>query len=230
MKSACFRALTAGLLFFAGSLAAQPAGEGSPRDKLWRIVTACLGPEDAEYCQRCATPRADSACAQNRRCEDTTELWGETNEFVAIRDVKMCSCPAGFVHGLAIPRARVRGIEASPLPNGIWAFAWAVAQGKIANESTIALVVNSTRTRTQDQLHIHLVRLREDARQNFTGRTASVLRLDDVWSTASQQAANQPSLKDYSVLVARDLKGGFMVLVESNDKSVERAYTQRICR
>jgi CDP-diacylglycerol pyrophosphatase len=229
MRRSCIHGLAAALLV-AAALAPASASEGSARDKLWHIVTSCVGPADADYCRRCATPRVDSACAQNRRCEDTTEVWGETDEFVAIRDVKMCSCPAGFVHGLAIPRTRVRGIEASPLPQGIFAFAWPIAQGKIADESTIALVVNSVRTRTQDQLHVHLVRLREDARQNFTGRTASVLRLDDVWTTASRLAADQPSLKDYSVLVARDLKDGFMVLVESNDKSVERAYTQRICR
>ena len=230
MKSSCIRALAAGVLFFAGTLAALSAGEGGSRDKLWRIVTTCLGAEDAEYCRRCDSPRTDTACPHNRRCEDTTEVWGETNEYVAIRDIKMCSCPAGFVHGLVIPRTRVKGIEASPLPHGIWAFAWAVAQGKIADDSTIALVVNSARGRSQDQLHVHLVRLRDDARQNFAGRMASVLRLDDVWSAVSQLAANQPTLKDYNVLVVTSLKGGFEVLVDSNDRSLERTYTQRTCR
>jgi CDP-diacylglycerol pyrophosphatase len=230
MTISCIRALAAGVLFFAGALAAWSAGEGGSRDKLWRIVATCLGPEDAGYCQRCDSPRTDTACPQSRRCEDTTEVWGETNEYVAIRDIKMCSCPAGFVHGLALPRTKVKGIEASPLPHGIWAFAWAVARGKIADDSTIALVVNSARGRTQDQLHVHLVRLNGDARQSFTGRMASVLRLDEVWSAASQLAANEPPLKDYNVLVTSDLKGGFEVLVESNDKSLERTYTQRACR
>lgn len=230
MTSFCFRALAAGLLFFAGTAAALSAGEGPSRDKLWSIVTTCLGPEDAEYCQRCDSPRVGTACSQRRRCEDTTEVWGETNKYVAIRDIKMCSCPAGFVHGLAIPRTKIKGIEAFPLPHGIWAFAWAVAQRKIGDESTIALVVNSARGRTQDQLHVHLVRLREDARQNFAGRMASVPRLDDVWNAVSQLAANQPPLKDYNVLVASKLEGGFEVLVENNDRSLERTYTQRACR
>jgi CDP-diacylglycerol pyrophosphatase len=230
MTRSCVHVLAAGVLAFAGALAAQSASEGNSRDKLWNIVTTCVGAEDAGYCQRCNAPRADSACQHSRRCEDTTEVWDKTSEYVAIRDVKMCSCPAGFVHGLAIPRTKVKGIEASPLPHGIWAFAWAVAQGKIADDSTIALVVNSARGRSQDQLHVHLVRLREDARRNFTGRMASVLRLDDVWNAVSQLAANQPPLKDYNVLVASDLKGGFEVLVENNDKSLERTYTQRTCR
>lgn len=224
------RALAAGLLFFAGAVAAQSAGDGGSRDKLWRIVSACLGPVDAGYCQRCESPRVDSACANKHRCEDTTEVWGETGEFVAIRNIKMCSCPAGFMHGLALPRARNRGVEEAPLPQGIWDFAWAVARGKIPDDSTIALVVNSARRRTQDQLHVHLVRLREDARQNFTGRSASVLRLDEVARAVSQLAALEPPLKDYNVLVASDLKGGFEVLVEISDKSLERAYTHRACR
>jgi CDP-diacylglycerol pyrophosphatase len=223
-------ALVAGVLFFAGTLAALPAGDGGSRDKLRRIITTCLGPADAGYCQRCDSPRVGTACPHSRRCEDTTEVWGETDEYVAIRDVKMCSCPDGFVHGLALPRAKLKGIEASPLPNGIWAFAWAVAQGKIADDSAIALVVNSARGRTQDQLHVHLVRLRVDARRNFAGRMASVPRLDDVWSAVSQLAANEPPLKDYNVLVASNLKDGFDVVVESNDKSLERTYTQRTCR
>ncbi|TAK72717.1 MAG: hypothetical protein EPO19_00895 [Betaproteobacteria bacterium] len=223
-------ALAAGVLLFAGTPAAVSADEGGVRDKLWRIVTSCLGPEDAGYCRRCDSPRVDTACPHGGRCEDTTAVWRETNEFVAIRDIKMCSCPAGFVHGLALPRARVKGIEASPLPDGIWAFAWTVAREKIADESTIALVVNSVRRRSQDQLHVHLVRLRDDARQNFTGRIASVSRLDAVWSAARQLTANQPPLKDYNVLVASDLKGGFEVLVESNERSLERTYTQRTCR
>lgn len=229
MTRSCVRLLATGVLLFAGALAAVSAGESGSRDKLWRIVTTCLGPEDAEYCQRCAYPRVDSACPHRRGCEDTTEVWDETDEYVAIRDIKMCSCPAGFVHGLALPRTKVKGIEASPLPNGIWAFAWAVAQGKIRDDSTIALVVNSARGRSQDQLHVHLVRLRDDARQNFAGRMASVLRLDEVWAAVTQLAAGQPRLEDYNVLVASDLKGGFEVLVEGNDKSLERTYTQRTC-
>jgi CDP-diacylglycerol pyrophosphatase len=230
MKSFCIRALATCVLFLAGTTAALSAGDGGSRDKLWRIVSTCLGPEDAGYCQHCDSPRVETACPHGRRCEDTTEVWHETTEYVAIRDIKMCTCPGGFVHGLALPRTQVKGIEASPLPNGIWAFAWAVAQGKITDDSTIALVVNSTRGRTQDQLHVHLVRLRDDARQNFTGRMASVLRLDDVWSAVRQLAANEPHLKDYNVLVASNLKGGFEVLVEGNAKSLERTYTQRTCR
>jgi len=215
----------------ASAAGAADAAPQRDRDILWKIVSGCLGPEDAEYCQRCAAPRAGSACVRNQGCENTTEIWEQNDEFVAIRDIKMCSCPAGFVHGLALPRSRIRGIEASPLPNGIWGFAWTVAQRKIADAATIALVVNSARGRSQDQLHVHLVRLREDARRNFSARSTQVSGLDDIWGTASRLAAREPALADYNVLVASDQKGGFEVLVEGNDKtSLERAYTQRVCR
>ena len=223
------RMLAAGVLYFAGTHSAVSAGGGHSRDTLWNIVATCLGPEDTEYCLRCATPRVGSACSGGRRCEETTDVWAKSSEYVAIRDIKMCSCPAGFVHGLAIPRMPVKGVEALQRPVGIWAFAWAVAHDKIRDDSSIALVVNSARLRSQDQLHVHLVRLQNDARQRFSGRLAPVLRLDEVWGAATRLAAEQPPLNDYGVLVASDLKGGHVVLVESNDRSLERTYTQRTC-
>lgn len=229
MRAGLIRLATACALFFAACATALSAGGGGAKDKLWNIVANCLDPAAVEYCRRCSSPRADAACAQRQRCEETTEVWGANDDYVAIRDLKMCSCPAGFVHGLALPRAKVKGIGADPLPDGIWSFAWAVAQEKIADSATIALVVNSARWRTQDQLHVHLVRLRDSARRNLIGRSATVPRLDAVWSIARRLAANRPALNDYSVLVARNLDGGFVVLVGENDRSLERAYTERTC-
>jgi CDP-diacylglycerol pyrophosphatase len=152
-----------------------------------------------------------------------------SDAFIAMRDIKMCSCPAGFVHGLAIPRTAVRGVEAPQLPQDIWSFAWAVARRKIEDTSVIALVVNSARQRSQDQLHVHLLRLRGDARQNLSGRLAAISRLEDVWNTARGLAANSPPLDDYSVLVASDLKGGYLVQIAGNERNLERSMTQRTC-
>ncbi len=218
-------------LLVALTSAANAADAARPRDRniLWKIVSACLGPEDADYCRRCISPRADSACAGKQRCEHTTELWEATDEFIAMRDIKMCSCPAGFVHGLAIPRAAVKGIEAPQLPQGIWSFAWAVARRKIDDAAEIALVVNSARQRSQDQLHVHLVRLRSHARRNFSGRMASIPGLDDVWGAVNGLAGSDPPLDDYSVLVASDLKGGYLVLVAGNERNLERGMTHRVC-
>ena len=223
-------------LFFLTAIAllvstASAADATRPRDRnvLWKIVSACLGPEDADYCQRCISPRAGSACAGKQRCEDTSELWDTNDEFVAMRDIKMCACPAGFVHGLVIPRAAVSGVEARPLPQGIWPFAWAAARKKIDDPAAIALVVNSARQRAQDQLHVHLVRLRADARRNLSGRTTSVAGLEEVWNAVSRLAADNPPLDDYSVLVANDLHGGYLVLIAGNERNLERSMTHRIC-
>jgi CDP-diacylglycerol pyrophosphatase len=217
------------LVVVASAASAADAARSRDRNMLWKIVSDCLGQEDADYCQRCISPRAGSACTEKQRCELTTELWEANDEFIAMRDIKMCSCLAGFVHGLAVPRAAVRGVEAPRLPQGIWSFAWAVARRKIDDAAAIALVVNSARQRSQDQLHVHLVRLRSDARQNLSGRMASTSRLEDVWSVVSGLAASNPPLNDYSVLVASDLKGGYMVLIEGNERNLERSMTHRTC-
>ena len=57
-----------------------------------------------------------------------TELWVESNNYLVISDSKMCGCPEGFVHGLALPRAHITGIEDKVLPDGIWKFAWDAAK------------------------------------------------------------------------------------------------------
>jgi CDP-diacylglycerol pyrophosphatase len=197
-------------------------------DALWEIVTTCLDPAAADYCERCRWPRIDTACLHDGNCRDTTEVWAETRDYVAIRDHKMCGCPQGFVHGLAIPRARITGIEDPDRPDGIWRFAWEVAKKRIGDEDAIALVVNPQRRRSQDQLHVHMLRLDKDARQRLAGLPASRLRdLDGVWRIAGQIAAEM-NLDDYGVLVAAHPDGGFMVRIETG--SPERLYTDETCR
>src|SRR5262249_47882017 len=150
-----------------------------------------------------------------------------TAEFVAIRDIKMCGCPAAFVHGLALPRFKVTGIEDPRRPAGIWAFAWDVARNHIADERQIALVVNPPGERTQDQLHVHLVRLLPDARGWIASlRPVQAERLDQAWNVASRQAGGAT---DYGVLVARDeAGGGFLVVTDT--RSPELQFTEALCR
>jgi CDP-diacylglycerol pyrophosphatase len=103
-----------------------------------------------------------------------------------------------------------------------------MARKRIAEEDAIALVVNPRGSRTQDQLHIHIVRLRSDTRGRFDGaRSGRVRNLDEVWRTAAKRATTA-KLQDYGVLVARDPEGGFFVLVD--EKSPEKMYTQGECR
>lgn len=198
------------------------------RDALLTIVSTCLDIRAPDYCKLCPVPRLESPCAKNRDCKDTTEIWEETADYVVIRDRKMCGCSPAFVHGLVIPRARIIGIEDPRRPDTIWRIAWAAAQKRISDDSAIALVVNPPELRTQDQLHVHIVRLQSKARGQFdAARMTRVWSLDDVWRAAAKKAATL-NLQGYGVLVARHPEGGFLVLVE--ERSPEKLYTQGVCR
>jgi CDP-diacylglycerol pyrophosphatase len=154
-------------------------------------------------------------------------VWAESADFVALRDSKMCGCPAGFVHGLAIPRARVTGVEDPRRPDGIWTFAWNVASRRMGDDPAIALVVNPMAQRSQDQLHVHLLRLRDDVRQRIVQHPADrASNLDQVWKVAAQRAAAE-GLEDYGVLVVGHPEGGFVVLVDKD--SPEKMYTDWRC-
>jgi CDP-diacylglycerol pyrophosphatase len=97
-----------------------------------------------------------------------------------------------------------------------------------SDEAAIALVVNPARLRSQDQLHVHIVRLEKDARQRLAGISISRLQdLDGVWRTAKKGAADA-NLDDYGVLVAGRPDGGFMIRVEKG--SPEWLYTEVNCR
>ncbi|MBI5589639.1 MAG: CDP-diacylglycerol diphosphatase [Deltaproteobacteria bacterium] len=222
------RSLVYCVLIFASILVTAPADAGGSRDALWEIVTNCLDPAISDYCQRCRWPRIESACPHDENCKKTTAVWAETQDYVVIRDHKMCGCPDGFVHGLALPRTRVTGVEDPNRPDGIWRFAWAAAQKKIGDESAIALVVNPARLRSQDQLHVHILRLEKDARQRLAKLPVSRLQdLDGVWRAAGQDAA-KINLDDYGVLVTGHPDGGFMVRIEKG--SPEWIYTEGNCR
>jgi CDP-diacylglycerol pyrophosphatase len=215
------------LLGWAALTACAAGGPASSRDILWTIVAECLDPARPGYCSRCPSPIGDT-CGPGRGCTGTTEVWAETPEYVAIRDVKMCGCPAGFVHGLALPRARVTGPEDARRPAGIWSFAWDSARARIADEMEIALVVNPPRLRTQDQLHVHLLRLAPGVRARLASRSpARGAALHEVWDVAARSAA-AAGLLDYGVLVVRDEAAGFLVLVEG--LSPEDQFTAATCR
>jgi CDP-diacylglycerol pyrophosphatase len=202
-----------------------PRDEGK-RDVLWRIVSQCVDPSRADYCATCRAPVVGS-CAEEA-CRRTTEVWAQTADYVAIRDIKMCGCEKpGFVHGLALPRFRVTGVEDRARPPGIWAFAWSVARARIGDEREIALVVNPPGLeRTQDQLHVHIVRLASGARARVAALSpAPTGRLDEVWDVATRHAGRRTA---YGVLVARDDVGsGFIVVTDP--RSPEDQFTTAVC-
>jgi CDP-diacylglycerol pyrophosphatase len=154
-------------------------------------------------------------------------VWALNQEYVAIRDLKMCGCPAGFVHGLALPRFTVTGVEDPRRPDGIWPFAWDVARARIPEEDEIALAVNPPELRTQAQLHLHLVRLLPGARAQVDAlRPIRVERLEDVWPAAAEHAASR-QLASYGVILIRGLDGGWLVAAVGG--SPEGSFTRSRC-
>jgi CDP-diacylglycerol pyrophosphatase len=201
---------------------------GGSRNILWRIVSRCLDAAVPGYCTACGWP-IEGACGDARGCKATVDVWAETADYVAIRDIKMCGCPTGFVHGLALPRAPVTGVEDARRPAGIWPFAWQTARSRIADEQQIALVVNPPGKRTQDQLHVHLLRLIPGARARLLADSpARAPDLDLVWAVAARQAAAR-GFASYGVLVMRgDAANGFLVLTQR--ESPEEKFTDGTCR
>jgi CDP-diacylglycerol pyrophosphatase len=216
------------LIFLAVGLLAACTSAPGRRSALLETIEFCLDLNAPGYCTACPRPRVDSACAAGRGCAETTEVWEETNELVVIRDRKMCGCSEDFIHGLALPRMRVTGIEDRRKPDSIWSFAWKAAQKKIPEQNEIALAVNPAGNRSQDQLHVHIARLVPGIRGRFAPtRTARVRTLDDVWKTAAR-AAEQAGLRDYGILVVANGSNGFIIVVDR--ESMEKKYTLWGCR
>ena len=196
-------------------------------DILLDIVKHCVDPKVANYCTQCRAPMAEAACSPDTSCRKTTEVWSINTAYVAIRDIKMCACPASFIHGLVMPLQVITGVEDPLRPEGIWQYAWDVAMQRIEDEA-IALVVNPQNFRSQNQLHVHLVRLKPEARTQFKSMaTAISADLMSIWQLAAA-LAKQQNLPDYGVLVTKAESGGFTVVVTAI--SPGPLFTQYVCR
>lgn len=195
-------------------------------DILLDIVSNCVDLTHDNYCNLCRLPRNDAHCGAAHECQKSTEVWALTDRYTVVRDIKMCGCPSDFVHGLALPIYPVRGIEDTKRPEGIWQFAWDAAIGRIEPES-IALVVNPRAHRSQNQLHVHILRLAPDAREKLEKEVPIyVSSLDHIWAIAAIGAAAK-GLEDYGVLVSQRRQGDYLVMVM--DASPETAFTKWRC-
>jgi CDP-diacylglycerol pyrophosphatase len=226
------------------ALCAAPAGAQNRRDILWHIVSQCLGREAAADCR--APPKAPLAglafktpAEATAYCRGSSDVWGrKPDQFVAFRDIKMCACPddRGFIHGLALPYTRVPGVEASNRPDGIWQFAWDVGVEKLgADQGQLALAVNPVSLRSQDQLHVHIVRLRPDYLKRIEEHPRQILRtvrvkdLSRIWHEAPLPAESVFFFRDFGVLVTGDGAGGWIVRLTSPSISPEDEYTVWEC-
>lgn len=193
---------------------------------LLEIVQQCLRTDKPDYCEHCRAPQQIANCTGKTPCRATSEVWAENPEFVAIRDIKMCGCPPDFVHGLVMPKATVTGIEDSRRPDSIWTFSWQVALERLKTHE-IALAVNPLTKRTQNQLHVHVVRLRPGFHDKQSQHVVVTTRdLNAVWRLA-QQAADERKMPEYGVLVSAAPNGEFLVTLTS--QSPEGQFTQAVC-
>jgi CDP-diacylglycerol pyrophosphatase len=201
-----------------------PAFAADKRDILWEIVSTCMDCGVKDYCSTCVAPRVEADCKHS--CKETSEVWSESTQFVVIRDRKMCDCPEGFVHGLAIPRTRVTGVEDPARPDGIWSYAWSTAARRIP-ENEIALAVNPRGNRSQDQLHVHLVRVIREKLPADPRRIVQVDNLASVWKVAAGKAA-ELAWQDYGVLVVKGAENGYLVVIDEG--STEHKFTRARCQ
>ena len=193
---------------------------------LLHIVEQCTDSSSAGYCEKCLAPQVHAMCTGKTTCRATSEIWLENPEYVAMRDIKMCGCPSHFIHGLVLPKSRVTGVEDSRRPDGIWQYAWDIAKQKIPVHE-IALVVNPQSRRSQNQLHVHVVKLKPGAASDVKPTvTALTQNLNNVWTLAANVAKTN-HMNDYGVLVAAEKNGGYLVVVSR--ESPEALFTQAYC-
>ena len=208
------------VILLLGSIYPSFALEISRSDILLNIATQCINPKTQNYCNQCVSPRIDSSCGNPQDCKNTTEVWSENEQFVSIRDIKMCGCSKDFIHGLTMPRSEVAGIEDIRRQEEIWQFAWETSK-KIIEPDLIALVVNPKSHRSQNQLHVHLVRIDPKVKNKFNAYIFTYVKnLDHVWETAGKLAAKN-SLIDYGILVTRATSNQFTVLITPNSPESE---------
>jgi len=94
-------------------------------------------------------------------------------------------------------------------------------------ENEIALAVNPKNRRSQDQLHVHLVRVRRESLPSDPRRMARVDALGAVWKIAAGKAA-ELAWQDYGVLVIKGPETGYLVVID--DGSPESKFTLAECR
>ncbi len=174
------------------------------------------------------------SCCGDRGTPDADVVWAKTKQFVAIRDLKMCGCPSGFVAGLAIPRARVTGIEDPRRPEGIWPFAWEAARRRIPDDRQIGLTLNPRNLRSQNQLHVHMLRLRPetrawlDASDGAPPGGSTILSLPSLAAVfaAAEAHVGAAGMADTGILVAR-VRGGWRAVLTRG--SSPQAFTLNGC-
>src|SRR5258706_518271 len=128
--------------------------------------------------------------------------------------------------GRVAARAAVPAVRPAR-PDAIWPFAWDVARRHIADESEIGLVINPDDARTQNQMHVHMLRLDRGARALLDSldppsdgtwlRAPAALvlplpNLEHVFSTAADRIGSD-AIGTHGILVARAKGAGYLAVL-----------------
>jgi hypothetical protein len=219
------------------------AAAGTPHDARGRKIDGHALGRIVQCLKDSSPPVRATPSSPARACGAVVFDADEGRDAVVIEDLKMSSCAANahadmkdprsfaYVHALALPLTEVTGVEQEGgLPQGLWDLSWRVAASFIPETEDIVLIVNQVRFRSQDQLHIHLVRLKPGAKAEIlrpkpgSGRVPPVYidRLsgspDPVWLAAERASGRGLKSGAFGVAVVYDeeRKKYAVVAVEGN--------------
>jgi len=220
-----------------GAPAVQPAtAPGGKTDALWNLISLCINQSESKYCL-CST--MIKTCCNDPDTPDEDVVWSLDKDFLVIRDIRQCGCPKGFVTAITMPRMKVTGIEDPKRPEGIWLFAWDTASRVIPDHGEIGLTINPQGRRSQNQMHVHIQRIKPETRKWFDDpamrRQASekykliFIDLDDLGGVfkAVGEKVGISRMKDTGVLIVKSTNTGFQAMI-TFDKSPE-AFVEKFC-
>jgi CDP-diacylglycerol pyrophosphatase len=151
-------------------LAPRGAANAADPSALWKIVNGQCVPQ--EQTERDPAP-----------CSEVDLAQGVQKGFVVLKDIR------GVAQFLLIPTARISGIEdpaiLAPDATNYWDAAWqarSFVEQRLHTRlprDAISLAINSSVSRTQNQLHIHIDCIRPDVRDALA---ANLNKIERVWT------------------------------------------------
>lgn len=213
-------------MVFSGLLSAillsSPRAEAPNRDALLGVVQ-CVDKAPALK----ASPEAPVHACNN-------DIVGvEPQGFLALESFKMTGCPSNgaalkehrgfeFIDALVLPLNPVTGVEDPHRPAGIWSFSWKFARKFIAADDSVVLVANPKTRRSQDQFHVHIMRLLPGAADKIKALKPEYIKTlegtpDPVWAAAQRHSHGQLESGHTGVAVSYDKKKGRFVVVTVDD-------------
>ena len=177
-----------------------PSGEPAPGSAAWNPPAVCEG----------QLPTVPQLCGSVKYQE-----FSETT--IAFNDRKMNECPGRMVHTLTLPRRQVCGEEDPDRRSAaadIFETAWRIGVRLIARPDDAALVLNSRAQRSQNQLHVHTVKLKPGARAEIEALAVKPKPIEDLretWDAAERHASESGFGDVYGTIVIQYPGRGWLV-------------------